>query len=78
MGCNRNFRTVFASSLLAAGLAVAIFFALSVKHRFDEKEQKERNYIEQQTEEARRGAKQALEDTMKVFDDLEKQKGLLK
>ena len=27
MGCNRNFRTVFASSLLAAGLAVPVFAA---------------------------------------------------
>ena len=27
MGCNRNFRTFFASSLLAAGLAVPVFAA---------------------------------------------------
>jgi len=62
--------------MVAAGLAVAIFFALSVKNRFDEKEEKERRYIEQQTEEARQAVRQAKESVEQSVKEIEKLKDL--
>lgn len=63
---------VIISALVAVGLSVAIYYAVSVKNKIEEKEQNERNYIEQQKREAERAVEDARQNLDNLLKDLKR------
>ncbi len=61
---------VILSVMVAVGLVVAIYYAVSAKNKIEEKEQRERDYIEQQRQEAKRAVENSKQKLGEMLKDL--------
>ena len=61
---------IIVSVVVAIGLAVAIYCGVSAKNKVEDREQRERGYIEQQKQEAKRAVEAARQDLDNLLNDL--------
>ena len=61
---------IIVSVVVAIGLAVAIYCGMSAKNKVEDREQRERGYIEQQKQEAMQAVDAALQDIDNLLNDI--------